>query len=195
MTYNSLMKSLLYLWKVLHWLHTLCHLFLHVCCIVDGIVHFIWMRGWVNNYPHSVYGIYCYQFKKEKHHFSTSSCFPIHFIHLNNLFLPVTKFSLYISPYISFSRLVPITYVLLLLRLPLRRLWMPHEFLRRRHLIFNRFDSCLFGVLMCSYVHAHVYSTSICDLLLFVIAEWSQFLMTIFIQAQLLYLYSFNVLY
>ena len=48
---------------------------------------------------------------------------------------------------------------------------------------------------MCSYVHAHVYSTSIRDLRLFLIAEWSQFLVTIFIQAQLLYRYSFNVLY
>ena len=50
-------------------------------------------------------------------------------------------------------------------------------------------------VLMCSYIHAYVYFTRICDLLLFLIAEWSQFLMTIFTQAQLLYLYSFNVLY
>ena len=48
---------------------------------------------------------------------------------------------------------------------------------------------------MCSYIHAYVYFTRICDLLLFLIAEWSQFLVTIFIQAQLLYLYSFNVLY
>ena len=48
---------------------------------------------------------------------------------------------------------------------------------------------------MCSYVHAYVYSISISDLLQFLIAEWSQFLVTIFIQAQLLYLYSFNVLY
>ena len=56
------------------------------------------------------------------------------------------------------------------LRLPLRKLWMPHEFVRRRHLIFNYFDSCSLGVLMCSYVHAHVYSTSICDLLLFILS-------------------------
>ena len=48
---------------------------------------------------------------------------------------------------------------------------------------------------MCSYIHAYVYFTSICGLLLLLIAEWSQFLVTIFIQAQLLYLYSFNVLY
>ena len=192
MTYNSLMKSLLYLWKVLHWLHTLCHLFLHVCCIVDGIVHFIWMRGWVNNYPHSVYGIYCYEFKKEKHNFSTSSpCFPIHFIHLNKLFLPVRKFSLYTSPYISFSRLVPIIYTYC----SFSEYHYAGFKCRTRHLIFNCFDSCSLGVLMCSYVHAHVYSTSIYNLLLFIIAEWSQFLVTIFIQAHLLYLYNFNVLY
>ena len=38
---------------------------------------------------------------------------------VNKLFLSVTKFSLYIPPYISFSRLVPMAYVLLLLREPL----------------------------------------------------------------------------
>ena len=37
-------------------------------------------------------------------------------------------------------------------------------------------------VLMYSYIHAYVYFTKICDLLLFLIAEWSQFLVTIFIQ-------------
>ena len=59
----------------------------------------------------------------------------------------------------------------------------------------NCFDSCSLDVLMCSYVHAHMYPTSICDLFLFLSAKWSQFLVTIFIQAQLLYLYSFDVLY
>ena len=127
-THNSLKKSFRYTWNVLHWLHTISRLFLHICCIVDGIVHFIWMRGWVNNYPHSVSGIHRYQFKKEEHHFSTwSPSFPIHFVHLNKLFLPVTKFILYISPYIYFSRFVPVTYVLLLLKVPLCRLWMLHE--------------------------------------------------------------------
>ena len=48
---------------------------------------------------------------------------------------------------------------------------------------------------MCSYIHAYVYFTTIYDLLLFPIAERSQFLVTIFIQAQLLYLYSIIVLY
>ena len=67
-TYNSLKKSFLYKWNALHWLNVISHLFLHICFIVDGIVHFIWMRGCVNNYPHSVYGIYRYQFKKEKNH-------------------------------------------------------------------------------------------------------------------------------
>ena len=53
----------------------------------------------------------------------------------------------------------------------------------------------LIGVLMWSYIHPDVYFTRIRGLFLFLIAEWSQFLVTIFIQAQLLYLYSFNVLY
>ena len=104
---------------------------------------------------------------------------------VNKLFLSVTKFSLYIYPYISFSRLVPMTYVL-----PLLRHCAGFE-CRTRHQIFNCFDSCLLGVLICSYIHAHVYSTSIYDLLLFLIPEWSQFFVTIFIQTQLLYLYSF----
>ena len=38
---------------------------------------------------------------------------------VNKLFLSVTKFSLYISPYISFSGLVPMTYLLPVLRVPL----------------------------------------------------------------------------
>ena len=46
---------------------------------------------------------------------------------VNKLFLSVTKFSLYISPYISFLKLVPMTYVLPFLRVLLRRLRMPHE--------------------------------------------------------------------
>ena len=38
---------------------------------------------------------------------------------VNKLFLLVPKFSIYFSLYISFSGLVPMTYVLLLLRVPL----------------------------------------------------------------------------
>ena len=56
---------------------------------------------------------------------------------VNKLFLSVTKFSLYISPYISFSKLVPMTYVLPFLKVLLRRLRMPHEFVCKKHLIFN----------------------------------------------------------
>ena len=54
------------LMKVLRWSHTISHLFLRICCIVDDIVHFIWMRGRINNYPHPVCGIDHYQFKKKK---------------------------------------------------------------------------------------------------------------------------------
>ena len=62
---------------------------------------------------------------------------------VNKLFLSVTKFGLYIFPYISFSKLLPMTYVLPFLRVLLRRLRMPHEFVRKKHLIFNCFDSQL----------------------------------------------------
>ena len=46
------------------------------------------------------------------------------------------------APYISFSKLLPMTYVLPFLRVLLRRLRMPHEFVRKNYLIFNSFDSC-----------------------------------------------------
>ena len=64
------------LMKVLHWSRTISHLFLGICCIVDDIVHYIWMQGWINNYPHPVCGIDRYQFKKKEKHISTwSPCF------------------------------------------------------------------------------------------------------------------------
>ena len=44
---------------------TITHLFLRICCIVDDIVHIIWMRGCINNYPHPVCRIDHYQFKKK----------------------------------------------------------------------------------------------------------------------------------
>ena len=94
-TYDSLKKSFLHSWNVLHWLHTISHSFLNICCIVGGIVHFIWMRSWVSNYPHSVCGIYRYQFKKGKHKQAFSFSHKIQYIY----------FPIY---YISFSRLVPI---------------------------------------------------------------------------------------
>ena len=53
--------------KVLSWSRTVSHLFLRICCIVDDIVHFIWMRRCVNNYPRPVCGIDRYQFKKKTH--------------------------------------------------------------------------------------------------------------------------------
>ena len=67
---------------------------------------------------------------------------------VTKVFLSVTKFSLYISPYKSFSMLVPMTYVLPFLRVLLRRLRMPHETVRKKHLIFNCFDSCSIDVLI-----------------------------------------------
>ena len=45
------------------------------------------------------------------------------------------KFSSYISPYISFWKLVLMTYVLPSLRVLLRRLRMLHEFVRKKHLL------------------------------------------------------------
>ena len=125
-------------------------------------------------------------FKNEKLHFSTwSPCLPIHFVHLSTSFFFQSQNSVYIFPHIFASRgLCP--------RPTSCPSW---EYHWTRHLIFNCFDSCSLGVLMCSYIHAYVYFTTIYDLLLFPIAERSQFLVTIFIQAQLLYLYSIIVLY
>ena len=62
------------LMKVLRWSRTISHLFLRICCIMDDIVHFIWMRGCINNYPHPFCGIDRYQFKK-KHISTWSPCF------------------------------------------------------------------------------------------------------------------------
>ena len=61
--------------KVLHWSRIISHLFLRIWCIVDDIVHFIWMRGCINNYPHPVSGIDRYQFKKKKQISTWSPCF------------------------------------------------------------------------------------------------------------------------
>ena len=62
------------LMKVLRWSRTISHLFLRICCIVDDIVHFIWMRGCINNYLHPLCGIDRYQLKK-KHISTCSPCF------------------------------------------------------------------------------------------------------------------------
>ena len=114
---------------------TISYLFLHICCIVDGIVNFIWMRRCINNYPHPVCGIDRYQFKK-KHISTWSPCFQYTLSACQQAFsFSNTKFSLYISPYISFSKLVPMTYVLPFLRVLLRRLRMLHEFVRKQDLI------------------------------------------------------------
>ena len=135
------------LMKVLRWSRTISHLFLRIYCIVDDIVHFIWMRGCINNYPHPVCEIHRYQFKKNTS-LHDRLFFNTLYPPVNKFFLSVTKFSLYISPYISFSKLVPMTYVLTFLRVLLRRLRMPHEFVRKKHLIFNCFDSCSIDVLI-----------------------------------------------
>ena len=117
---------------------------------------------------------------------------------VNKLFYCVKKLSLSIFLYISFSRLDRM--YLPRLRLPLRRLQIPHEFVslvtpdsQSFWFMLNRCTNVF--ILMCSCTNAHPYSTSICDLLLFLITEWSQSLVTIFIQAQLLHLYSFYALY
>ena len=100
---------------------------------MDGIVYFIWMRGWINNYPHCVCGIYRYQFLKEKHHFSRwSPCLPIHFIHLSTSFFFQSRNSIYIFPHIFPSRGL----------CPWPTSCPSWEYHCTRHLIFNCFDSC-----------------------------------------------------
>ena len=74
------------------------YFYIGICCIVDGIVHFIWMRGRVDNYPRSVYETYRYQFLKEKHFATWSPCFPIHFDHLSTSFFFQSQNSVYIFP-------------------------------------------------------------------------------------------------
>ena len=63
------------LMKVLRWSRTISHLFLRICCIVDEKVHFIWMRGCINNYLHPVCGIDRYRFKEKQHISTWSPCF------------------------------------------------------------------------------------------------------------------------
>ena len=91
------------LMKVLRWSRTISHLFLRICCIVDDIVHFIWMRGCINNYPHPVCGIDRYQFKKKTHLYMIA-LFSIHFIHLSTSFFFQSQNSVYIFLLISPSR-------------------------------------------------------------------------------------------
>ena len=62
------------LMKFLRWSRTISHLFLRICCMVDEILYFIWMRGCINNYPYPVCGIGRYQFKKKKHISTWSLC-------------------------------------------------------------------------------------------------------------------------
>ena len=151
-TYDSLKKSFLYSWNVLHCLHTISHLLLHICCIVHGIVHFI------NNYPHSVEFIVI-NFKKKN------------IISLHDLLFSQYTLTTCIQGF-SFSHKIQFIYF---------------------HIYFL-LEACAHDLRLASpeSTTAQVlYSTSITDLLLFLIAEWSQFLVTIFIQTQLLYLYSF----
>ena len=83
--------------------------------------HFIWMRGWVNNFRTLRLWNLSLSILKRKTSFLyiiflfANTLFPP----VNKLFLSVTKFSIYFSPYISISGLVPMTYVLPLLRVPL----------------------------------------------------------------------------
>ena len=66
------------LMKVLRWWRTISHFFLRICCIVDVIVHFIWMRG--------------------------IALFSIHFIHVSTSFFIQSQNWVYIFPHISPSR-------------------------------------------------------------------------------------------
>ena len=91
------------LMKVLRWSRTISYLFLRICCIVDDIVHFIWMRGCINNYPHPVCGIHRYQFKK-KHISKWSPCFQCTLSHPSTSFFFQSQNSYYKFPHISPSR-------------------------------------------------------------------------------------------
>ena len=87
--------------KVLRWSRTISHLFLRVCCTVDDIVHFMWMRECINNYPHPVCGIDRYQVKKKETHLYIIALLSIHFIHLSTSFFFQSQNSVYIFPHIS----------------------------------------------------------------------------------------------
>ena len=106
------------------------------------------MQGCINNYPHPVCGIDSYQFNEKNTSLHDRLVFNTLYPPVNKHFLSVAKFSVYISPYISFSKLVPMTHVLPFLRVLLRRLRMPHEYVRRKNLIFNCFDLCSIDVLI-----------------------------------------------
>ena len=88
------------LMKVLRWSRTIAHLFLRICYIVYDIVHFKWMRGCINNYPHPICGIYRYEFKKKENLYMIA-LFSIHFIHLSTSFFFQSQNSVYIFPHIS----------------------------------------------------------------------------------------------
>ena len=90
------------LMKILRWSRKVSHLFLRIRCIVDDIVHFILMRGCINNYPHPVCGIDRYQIKKNSSLIIT--LFSIHFIHLSTNFFFQSQNSVYIFSHISLSR-------------------------------------------------------------------------------------------
>ena len=136
-------------YNVLRWLHTISHLFLHICCLVDGIVHFIWIQGWVNNYPHSVCGIYYYNLKKN---------ISLHVLIVCQYTLSTCQQASSFRHKIQFIYL-PIYF--LLRAWPTSCPWLTSclfwEYHCTRHLIFNCFDSCSLGVLMWSYIHEYVY--------------------------------------
>ena len=92
------------LMKVLRWSRTIFHLFLRICCIVDDIVDFIWMRGCIKNYLHPVCAIDRYQLKQKKKHLYMIALFSIHFIRPSTSFFFQLQNSVYIFPHISPSR-------------------------------------------------------------------------------------------
>ena len=74
------------LMKILRWSRTISLLFLRIFCIVDDIVHFIWMRRCINNYPHPVCEIDRYQLQKKNTSLHDILVF-------NTLYPPVNKLS------------------------------------------------------------------------------------------------------
>ena len=107
-------------WNVLHWLHKISRLFLHICYIVGGIVYTLYECEGESIIIRTLWNLSLSISKRKTFFLYTIFLFAnTLFPPVKKLFLSVTKFSIYFFPYISFSGLVPIMYVLRLLRVPL----------------------------------------------------------------------------
>ena len=120
----------------------------NISFIFTYFLYTIWMRGCINIYCILSVKLIVINIKKNTS-LHDRLVFNTLYPPVNKLFLSVTKFSLYISPYISFSKLVPMTYVLPFLRVLLRRLRKPHQFVRKKTPDFQLF---WFMLNRCSYL-------------------------------------------